>query len=156
MLLARFRLLFHNYFLIIRFPLSSMSGDLSVYHPRQIPRFGSLYLISRCVILFPPFPSPLPVLAFCSIRNSFEPVHPSQATATCPYGLLGVLLRKTMSPSFGTAVTVFTTLSHFVHMNGLPVSQPLSADPQNVQIGFHISFACCRAKSTHWYQYTLS
>lgn len=105
------------------------------------------------MILFPPFPSPFHVPAFCSIRISFDPVQPSHATATCQYGLLGVLLRKTISHSFGTAVTVFTTLSHFVPIKGLPVSQPLSAEPQNVQIGFHISFANCLDQSVHCLSY---
>ena len=83
------------------------------------------------------------------MSTSFEPVQPSPATATCQYGLDAVLSRKTISHSFGMAVVVFVTRSHFVHTNGEPVSQPLSADPENVQILFHISFACCRAKSTH-------
>ena len=71
-----------SYFFTIFFPLSSISGDLSVYHPRQNHRFGSLYFISRSVILFQFLPSPFHVPAFCSTRNSFDPVQPSQATAT--------------------------------------------------------------------------
>lgn len=90
------------------------------------------------------------------MSTSFEPVHPSPATATCQYGLDAVLSRKTISHSFGIAVVVFVTLSHFVQMNGEPVSQPLSADHENVQIGFHISFANCLLRSMHWYQYALS
>jgi len=90
------------------------------------------------------------------MSTSLDPVQPSPATATCQYGLDAVLSRKTISHSFGIAVVVFVTLSHFVPMNGDPVSQPLSADPENVQIGFHISFANCLQKSTHCAQYTPS
>ena len=138
-----------SYFFTIFFPLSSISGDLSVYHPRHIPRFGSLYFISRSVILFPFLPSPFHVPAFCSMSTSFDPVQPSQATATWPYGLDAVLFKKTISHSFGIAVTVFTTLSHFVPIKGLPVSQPLSAEPQNVQIGLPCSSANFFTHDTH-------
>jgi len=59
------------------------------------------------------------------------------------------LSRKTISHSFGIAVVVFVTRSHFVHMNGDQVSQPLSAEPQNVQIGFPCSSANFFAQATH-------
>lgn len=131
--------------------LYSVSGGFifRVYQPRQLPRFGSLYLIALIVILFPFLPSPFQVPAFCSMRTSFDPVHHSQAIATWPYGLDDVLSRKTISPSLGIAVVVFVTRSHFVPINGLPVSQPLSADHQNVQIGFHCSCANVFTQATH-------
>lgn len=83
------------------------------------------------------------------MSTSLEPVQPSPATATCQYGLDAVLSRKTISHSFGIAVVVFVTLSHFVHTNGEPVSQPLSADHENVPIGFPCSSANFFAHATH-------
>jgi len=83
------------------------------------------------------------------MSTSFDPVQPSQATATCQYGLDAVLSRKTISHSFGIAVVVFVTLSHFVQIKGDPVSHPLSADHENVQIGFPCSSANFFAQATH-------
>ena len=121
-----------------------------VYHPKHFPLQDlAVYPTVLRVIAFAPIPFPFPDPAFCSTRI-IRSTSALSTTATWPYGFFGVLSKNIIDPLVGTALMLFSTLTHSVPTKGEPVSHPLSADHENHFIGNQTSCANSLASATHW------
>ena len=121
-----------------------------VYHPKHFPLPAlAVYQTVLRVIAFAPIPFPLPDPAFCSTRTILL-ASALSTTATWPYGFFGVLSKNMIDPLVGTALILFSTLTHSVPTKGEPVSHHLNADHENHFIGNQTSCANSLASATHW------